>query len=70
MQLYKRNIDSYKPGKTVCSLQLSATLSEYDWTRRVPKRSYLTVLNGAREPNNQMVIVFDPVDPQYQGVCV
>ena len=29
---------------------------------QIPKRSYLATLNGAKEPDNQMVIVLDPIN--------
>ena len=63
-------MDSFKPGRALCSLQLSATLSDSNWAQRVPKRSYLAKLNGAKEPSNQMVIVMDqfvPVNLSDQG---
>ena len=60
-------MDSFKPGRALCSLQLFATLSSSNWARQVPKRSYLAKLNGAKEPSNQMVIVIDPFVPVNLG---
>ena len=68
MQLYKSSIDRFKPGRTIRSCQLRATLSENSWTREVPGRSYLATLNGAKEPDNQMLIVIDPFVPPEQGI--
>ena len=73
MQLSKRDVNNYKPGKTVRSFQLSATLSDANLSRQVPKRSYLATLNGAKAPKDRMMIELDPVDPvdiQHHGVCV
>ena len=69
VQLSKRDIDNYKPGKSVCSFQLSATLSDANWSGQVPKRSYLATLNGAKAPKDRMVIELDSIiEPQHQGV--
>ena len=56
-------MDSYRPGRKVPSRKLVASLSEDNLTDRVPKRSYMATLIGAREPDNKMVIVLDPFDP-------
>ena len=50
------------------SCQLVAILSENSWARRVPSRSHMVTLNGAREPNNNMLIIIDPFIPHEQGI--
>ena len=67
LQLSKKRVDSFKPGRKVPSTKLVATLSESSWDCKVPRRSHLTTLKGAKEPDNQMRIVLDPVDPN-QGI--
>ncbi len=61
LQISKRRVDSFKPGRKVPSIKLVATLSESSWDCKVPRRSHVTTLNGAKEPDNQMRIVLDPV---------
>ena len=70
MQLYKRKIDSFRPGRTIQCRQLVATLSVSSWTAQ--KRFHLAELKGAKEPDNQMVIIMDPYDlinPPGEGIC-
>ncbi len=62
LQISKKRVDSFKSGRTVPSLKLVATLSESSWDCKVPCRSHLTTLLGAKEPDNQMVILIDAVD--------
>ncbi len=64
MQISKKMVDSFKPGRTIPSTKLVATLSESSWDRKVPSRSHLTTLKGTKEPDNQIWIVLDPVDPK------
>ncbi len=67
-QIFKKRVDSFEPGRTVPSTKLVATLSE-SWDCKVPRRSHLTTLKGAKEPINQMLIMFDPVDLK-KGILV
>ncbi|XP_064386403.1 uncharacterized protein LOC135334925 isoform X3 [Halichondria panicea] len=60
-KIFKKRVDSFEPGRAVPSTKLVATLSE-SWDCKVPRRSHLTTLKGAKEPINQMLIMFDPVD--------
>ncbi len=69
IQISKKRVDSFKPGRTVPSTKLEATLSESSWGYKVPKRSHLITLKGTKEPDNQIWIVLDPVDPN-QGIVV
>ncbi|XP_064401962.1 uncharacterized protein LOC135347816 isoform X2 [Halichondria panicea] len=62
-KISKKRVDSFKPGRTVPSTKLEATLSESSWGCKVPKRSHLITLKGTKEPDNQIWIVLDPVDP-------
>ncbi len=67
MQISKETVDSFMPGlrRKVPSIKLLATLSERSgWDRRVPRRSQVITLKGAKEPDNKMRIVLDPVDPK------
>ena len=50
------------------SCQLVATLSENSWARRIPSRFHMVTLNGAREPDNKMLIMIDPFIPHEQGI--
>ena len=72
LQISKKRVDSFKPGRKVPSTKLVATLSESSWDCKVhvPRRVHLTTLKGAKEPNNQMKIVLDPVDPKEGIVSV
>ena len=51
-------------GTTVPCIELVASLSESCFGCKVPSRSRLTTLVGAKEPDNKMVILLDPVDLQ------
>ncbi|XP_064401955.1 uncharacterized protein LOC135347813 isoform X3 [Halichondria panicea] len=62
-KISKKRVNSFKPGRIVPSTKLEATLSESSWGCKVPKRSHLTTLKGTKEPDNQIWIVLDPVDP-------
>ena len=65
LQISKKKVDSFKPGRRVPSIKLIATLSESSgWDCRVPRRSKVITLNGAKKPKNEMRIVLDPVDPK------
>ena len=68
VQLHKRKIDSFRPGRTIQCRQLVATLSKNHWTVQTPQRFYHATLRGAKEPENQMVIIMDPYDPHNQGI--
>ena len=56
-------MDSFtsKGKRKVPSCQLQATLS-HTWGGYIPERSHLITLQGAKEPDNQMVLVFAAVN--------
>ncbi len=64
MQISKKRVDSFKPGRKVPSTILLAILSESSWNGKVPRRSHLITLKGTKDPDNQIRIVLDPVDPK------
>ena len=68
-QLSKSRVDSYKPGRKIPMRQLVATLTKTCGTSPIPRRSYLATLNGAKKPNNVMVIVMDSVDSGKSQLC-
>ena len=61
MQIRKSIVDSFKPGRTIRSLRLKATLTR-DLGVEVPACSHLVTLDGADEPN-QMQIEIDAYRP-------
>ncbi len=62
MQILKRRVDSFKPGRRIRSLRLKATLTR-DLGVEVPACSYLVTLDGADESMNQMQIEIDAYRP-------
>ena len=69
MQLPQWRVDSFKPGRKIPSCQLKATLP-HDQRDPIPERSYLVTLQGAKGPDNQMIIEIDPfnsMDKQTSG---
>ncbi len=61
MQINQSTVDSFKPGRTIRSRRLKATLTQ-DLGVEVPACSYLVTLDGADEPN-QMQIEIDAYRP-------
>ena len=62
-KLSRKRVDSFtsKGKRKVPSCQLQATLS-HNWGGYIPERSHLITLQGAKEPDNQMVLVFAAVN--------
>lgn len=60
MQLFKKRVDSFKPGQRIPSLQLRAKTVQNE-VQKISDLSYLINLQGAREPNNVMVIEIESV---------
>ncbi len=61
-------MDSFKPGRTIRSRRLKATLTR-DLGVEVPACSYLVTLDGADDPN-QMQIEIDAYLPRGQSTSV
>ena len=63
LQLSRKRVDNFtSKGKIkVPSCQLQATLS-HKWRGYIPERSHLLTLQGAREPDNQMVLALAAVN--------
>ncbi len=61
IQINQSTVDSFKPGRTIRSRRLKATLTR-DLGVEVPACSYLVTLDGADEPN-QMQIEIDSYRP-------
>ena len=63
LQLSRKRVDNFtSKGKIkVPSCQLQATLS-HKWRGYIPERSHLLTLQGAREPDNQMILALAAVD--------
>ncbi len=62
LQIRQSRVDSFKPGRTIRSLRLKATLPP-DIGVEVPACSYLVTLDGADESMNQMQIEMDSYCP-------
>ena len=63
LQLSRKRVDNFtsKGKMKVPSCQLQATLS-HKWRGYIPERSHLLTLQGAREPDNQMVLALAAVN--------
>ena len=60
MQVLKKHVDSYKPGRRIPRCQLSAMFVESD-KQNIPPLQYQVKLIGAKDPYN--VVVIEPPIP-------